>query len=169
TVLNGTIYLWTHNTAITSLKYTSDDYASYNALGGVTATSGGSEPLGYIAAGQSFFASAKANGTVEFNNSMRAAGDNGNNAQFFKPGKTAKTTGLEKHRLWLNMTNTGGAFKQTLIGYAEGATNSYDDDFDGLTFDGNSYLDLYSINGTDNLTIQGRALPFVDTDVVPLG
>ena len=169
TVLNGTIYLWTHNTAITSLKYTSDDYASYNALGGVTATSGGSEPLGYIAAGQSFFASAKANGTVEFNNSMRAAGDNGNNAQFFKPGKTAKTAKLERHRLWLNMTNTAGAFKQTLIGYAEGATNSYDDNFDGLTFDGNSYLDLYSINGTNNLTIQGRALPFVDTDVVPMG
>ena len=169
TVLNGTIYLWTHNTAITSLKYTSDDYASYNALGGVTATSGGSEPLGYIAAGQSFFGSAKANGTVEFNNSMRATGDNGNNAQFFKPGKTAKTAKLERDRLWLNMTNTGGAFKQTLIGYAEGATNSYDNNFDGLTFDGNSYLDLYSINGTDNLTIQGRALPFADTDVVPMG
>jgi len=164
-VLNGTIYLWTHNTAVTNLKYTSDDYASYNGLGGV-ATSGGAVPSGYIAAGQSFFASAKANGNAAFDNSMRPTG---NNTQFFKPGKTAKTAKLEKHRLWLNMTNTTGAFKQTLIGYAEGATNSYDDDFDGLTFDGNSYLDLYSINGTDNLTIQGRALPFVNTDVVPLG
>ena len=164
-VLNGTIYLWTHNTAVTSLKYTSDDYASYNGLGGV-ATSGGAVPSGYIAAGQSFFASAKANGNAVFDNSMRPTG---NNTQFFKPGKTAKTAKLEKHRLWLNMTNTTGAFKQTLIGYAEGATNTYDNDFDGETFDGNSYLDLYSINGTDNLTIQGRALPFVDTDVVPLG
>ena len=165
TVLSGTIYLWTHNTAVANLKYTSDDYATYNGLGGV-ATSGGAVPSGYIAAGQSFFASAKANGNAAFDNSMRPTG---NNTQFFKPGKTAKTTGIEKHRLWLNMTNTGGAFKQTLIGYAEGATNTYDDDFDGLTFDGNSYLDLYSINGTDNLTIQGRALPFMDTDVVPLG
>jgi hypothetical protein len=165
-VLNGTIYLWTHNTAISSLKYTSDDYASYNGLGGV-ATSGGAKPSGYIAAGQSFFASAKANGNAAFNNSMRAGGNN--NAQFFKPGKTAKTAGIEKHRLWLDMTNTAGAFKQTLIGYAEGATNNFDDNFDGLTFDGNSYLDLYSINGPDNLTIQGRALPFVDTDLVPLG
>ncbi|MEO8238006.1 MAG: T9SS sorting signal type C domain-containing protein, partial [Flavobacterium sp.] len=169
-VLNGTIYLWTHNTAVTNLKYSSDDYASYNLTGG-TATTGtnNAEPSGYIAAGQSFFASAKTNGTVEFNNSMRANGSNGNNAQFFKPGKTAKTGKLEKHRLWLNMTNTTGAFKQTLIGYAEGATNNFDNDFDGLTFDGNSYLDLYSINGTDNLTIQGRALPFTDTDLVPLG
>jgi hypothetical protein len=165
-VLNGTIYLWTHNTAVTNLKYTSNDYASYNGLGGV-ATSGGAKPSGYIAAGQSFFASAEANGDVVFNNSMRAGGNN--NAQFFKPGRTAKTGKLEKHRLWLNMTNTAGAFKQTLIGYAEGATNNFDDNFDGLTFDGNSYLDLYSINGSDNLTIQGRALPFVDTDLVPLG
>ncbi|MEO8238007.1 MAG: T9SS sorting signal type C domain-containing protein [Flavobacterium sp.] len=164
-VLNGTIYLWTHNTAVTSLKYTSDDYASYNGLGGV-ATSGGAVPSGYIAAGQSFFASAKANGNAAFDNSMRPTG---NNTQFFKPGKTSKTAKLEKHRLWLNMTNTTGAFKQTLIGYAEGATNNFDNDFDGLTFDGNSYLDLYSINGTDNLTIQGRALPFTDTDLVPLG
>jgi hypothetical protein len=168
TVLNGTIYLWTHNTAVANLKYTSDDYATYNGVGGI-ATSGGAVPSGYIAAGQSFFASAKANGTVEFNNSMRAAGNNGNNAQFFKPGEKAKTTKLERHRLWLNMTNPGGVFKQTLIGYVEGATNAYDDNFDGLTFDGNSYVDFYSTNATDNLAIQGRALPFVDTDVVPMG
>jgi hypothetical protein len=31
----GTIYLWTHNTAITNNLYTSDDYATYNLLGGV--------------------------------------------------------------------------------------------------------------------------------------
>jgi hypothetical protein len=33
--LDGTIYLWTHNTAITNNLYTSDDYATYNLLGGV--------------------------------------------------------------------------------------------------------------------------------------
>jgi hypothetical protein len=27
---------------------------------------------------------------------------------------------------WLNLTNTQGAFKQTLIGYITGATNEYD-------------------------------------------
>ena len=171
-VLNGTIYFWTHNTAITPsggvYVYSSNDYASFNATGG-TATTGTNEaiPTGYIAAGQSFMASAKANGIVEFNNSMRVGGSN--NSQFFKPGKSSKSSELEKHRLWLNMTNSGGAFKQTLIGYIDGATNSYDVDFDGETFDGNSYIDFYSINETDKLTIQGRALPFTDTDLVPLG
>jgi hypothetical protein len=172
TVLNGTIYFWTHNTGITpsgtKYVYSSNDYASFNATGG-TATTGtnDAEPSGYIAAGQSFMASAKASGTVVFNNSMRAGGSN--NGQFFKPGKTSKSPELERHRLWLNMTNSGGAFKQTLIGYIDGATNNYDIDFDGETFDGNSYIDFYSINTTNKLTIQGRALPFTDTDLVPLG
>ncbi|WP_163409883.1 DUF7507 domain-containing protein [Flavobacterium ajazii] len=172
-VLNGTIYLWTHNTAIvqsgSKYIYVSDDYASLNGTGGTATTNGGNSaiPSGNIAAGQSFFASAKSNGSVEFNNSMRIGGSN--NAQFFKQSQESKSGDLERHRLWLNMTNSGGAFKQTLIGYVEGATNDYDDDFDGLSFDGNSFIDFYSVNAADNLVIQGRALPFLDTDVVSLG
>ncbi|WP_163409262.1 T9SS sorting signal type C domain-containing protein [Flavobacterium ajazii] len=173
-ILGGTIYFWTHNTAITptgtQYKYTSDDYASYNLTGGTgtAASSSGNKtvPDGYIAAGQSFFASADLAGNVEFDNSMRV-GDN--NSTFFKPAKTSKSTRLEKHRLWLNMINSGGAYKQALIGYIEGATNSFDKSFDGLSFDGNSYIDFYSVNAADNYVIQGRALPFTDTDVVPLG
>ncbi|MBZ4043343.1 DUF7507 domain-containing protein [Flavobacterium hibisci] len=185
-ILGGTIYFWTHNTAIkivnSKLAYVSDDYASYNLTGGVAsapsdpnhavgtpAVDNGKKPTGFIAAGQSFFVKAEgtAEGYVEFNNSMRYGGTN--NTQFFKPGKTSKSAGIEKHRLWLNLTNTGGAFKQTLIGYVEGATNSYDTSFDGISYDGNSYIDFYSISESSNLTIQGRALPFSDSDVVPLG
>ncbi|WP_278011493.1 T9SS sorting signal type C domain-containing protein [Flavobacterium gyeonganense] len=184
-ILGGTIYFWTHNTAIkvvnSKLAYVSDDYASYNLTGGV-ATSAvsdpgyndnpsldtGRKPTGYIAAGQSFFTMAEdGSGYVEFNNSMRYGGTN--NSQFFKPGKTSKSAAIEKHRLWLNLSNTGGAFKQTLIGYVDGATNGYDTNFDGMTYDGNSYIDFYSVNETSRLTIQGRALPFSDSDVVPLG
>ncbi|WP_417939118.1 T9SS sorting signal type C domain-containing protein [Flavobacterium sp. RS13.1] len=184
-ILGGTIYFWTHNTAIkvvnSKLAYVSDDYASYNLTGGV-ATSAvsdpgyndnpsldtGRKPTGYIAAGQSFFTKAEdGSGYVEFNNSMRYGGTN--NSQFFKPGKTTKSASIEKHRLWLNLTNASGAFKQTLIGYIDGATNSYDTSFDGITYDGNSYIDFYSVNETSRLTIQGRALPFSDSDVVPLG
>ncbi|MEO7976141.1 T9SS sorting signal type C domain-containing protein [Flavobacterium sp.] len=172
-ILNGTIYFWTHNTAIkkvgTQNIYVSDDYASYNGTGGTAtsgAASGGSAPTGYIAAGQSFFGSAKAAGTIQFKNNMRTAA---NNSQFFKPGKTAKTEEFEKNRLWLNMTNSEGAFKQTLIGYVTGATNEFDGDFDGVTFDGNSFIDFYSVNNTDKYVIQGRSLPFEESDNVPLG
>jgi hypothetical protein len=170
TILNGTIYFWTHNTAIqpsgSKYIYVADDYTSFNGTGGVLAGSGGEMPSGKIAAGQSFFASAKASGQIIFKNDMRIAG---HNAQFMKPGKTSKTSGIEKHRIWLNMTNEQGAFKQALVGYVAGATNDFDNDFDGITFNGNSFLDFYSLNNTRKMVIQGRALPFENTDLVPLG
>jgi len=75
----------------------------------------------------------------------------------------------ERNRVWLNFTNTGGAFKQILVGYVTGATNGWDNLYDGVSLDSNPYVDFYSINSDKYLTIQGRALPFVNTDVVPLG
>ncbi|MFH7003088.1 T9SS sorting signal type C domain-containing protein [Flavobacterium bizetiae] len=182
TLLNGTIYFWTHNTPINSslsqdYQYTTDDYATYNLSGGVSAKSdinhnnpvgvdNGIKPTGKIAAGQSFFVSTRTAGKVQFNNTMRVGG---NNNQFFKSGNTEKEVVLEKNRIWLNMTNDKGAFKQLLVGYIEGATNFYENRYDGITFDGNTYLDFYSVNNGNKFVIQGRALPFDDSDIVPLG
>ncbi|MFH7003090.1 T9SS sorting signal type C domain-containing protein [Flavobacterium bizetiae] len=183
TLLNGTIYFWTHNTPINSslspdYQYTTDDYATYNLSGGVSAKSdknhnnpegvdNGIKPTGKIAAGQSFFVSTRTEGKVQFNNTMRVGGTN--NGQFFKSGNTEKEVVLEKNRIWLNMTNDKGAFKQLLVGYIEGATNFYENRYDGITFDGNTYLDFYSVNNGNKFVIQGRALPFDDSDIVPLG
>ena len=176
TILEGTLYFWTHNTPIGPVGYSGNDYASYNSTGGVGTSAKsdpghnddpsldlGKKPTGKIAAGQSFFAASKAPGTIAFTNAMRVAG---NNNQFFKPGKTSD---LEKHRLWLELSNVEGAYKQTLIGYIEGATNNFEDQFDGLSFNGHPYIDFYSINNDKKLVIQGRALPFENTDTVPLG
>ena len=87
----------------------------------------------------------------------------------FKNSSISKRTVVERHRIWLNLTNAGGAFKQLLVGYVTGATNGFDKLYDGTTIDSNPYIDFYSINGGKNLTIQGRGLPFVITDEVPLG
>ena len=187
-LIEGTIYFWTHKTAIQiaanivngiagsgNYAYTSDDYASYNTTGGVGTGSSingveqiDNKPTGKIAAGQGFFTTSKAAGTVIFNNSMRVSG---NNTQFFKTrnpnGKSANT--IEKNRIWLNLTNTQGAFKQTLVGYITDATNEYDLSFDGESFDANEFVDFYSVNQDKNLVIQGRALPFDETDEVQLG
>jgi hypothetical protein len=202
-VIEGTLYFWTHNTSMQdrtlitgtnpdgtpkagsgALAYTTDDYASYNLLGGVgtamapSGSTGGVNttiPNGNIASGQAFFTtSLLANGTAIFNNSMRLSSDTVpavlSNSQFFKTrNPKTKTTTFEKHRIWLNLTNTQGAFKQTLIGYITDATNEYDNRFDGETFDGNEFVDFYSINQEKNLVIQGRALPFDENDDVPLG
>ncbi|PWK02256.1 hypothetical protein BC749_101319 [Flavobacterium araucananum] len=178
TFLDGTLYFWTHNTPVVlqgAYQYNSNDYASYNLSGGVgtapapsgNAGNNNATPSGKIAAGQSFFASANSSGTIAFTNAMRLGGTN--NTQFFRNGSTVKQSEVEAHRLWLNMTNDGGAFKQLLVSYIEGATNDNENRYDGETFDANPYLDFYSINNQTNFVIQGRALPFTDTDVVPLG
>lgn len=173
-IIDGTLYFWTHNTPITNNAYASNDYASYNLLGGVgtKATNLGVNntiPDGKIAAGQSFFVtSVNGGGVVTFNNSMRVVGQN---SYFFKSSttKNLKLNEIEKHRIWLNLYNSEGAFKQVLIGYASGATNDFDNSFDGASFDGNQYLDFYSINQRKNLVIQGRSLPFNETDEIKLG
>nr|WP_294922355.1 T9SS sorting signal type C domain-containing protein [uncultured Flavobacterium sp.] len=173
-VLGGTIYFWKNNTSPKFLKYLLDDYACYNALGGVAAAAAGEasggtnsiKPTGKIAAGQSFITESIVSGTVVFDNNMRLEGEN---LHFLKLGKTAKTASIEKHRFWLNLTNSLGAFEQILIGYADGATNNYDNRFDARDWSGNSYTSFYSVNQNDKLTIQGRALPFDNADVVTLG
>ncbi|MFA9191998.1 T9SS sorting signal type C domain-containing protein [Flavobacterium sp. FZUC8N2.13] len=189
-ILEGTLYFWTHNTAPSTTivganlyNYTSNDYATYNRTGGVgtrmssaeAAYLGGAVPTGRIAAGQGFFAPAKATGNIVFNNRMRL-GTGGvllDNSQFFKLKTSAKesanTTVREKSRIWLNLTNKQGAFKQTLVGYVSGATNDYDGGFDGVSYDGNQFVDFYSVNNATNLAIQGRALPFVKQDSIVLG
>ncbi len=177
-VIDGTLYFWTHNTGVDSSGlYNINDYASYNSSGGTAgagtgATTGGVTPTGMISAGQGFFATGMVTGSVTFTNDMRVTGDlTGNNSQFFKTSNTkVKTTNaIEKDRIWLNLTNTQGAFKQTLVGYITGATNNYDNAFDGVSFDGNQFVDFYSVNQDKNLVIQGRALPFDPNDTVPLG
>lgn len=192
TKIEGTLYFWTHKTPIQLASlivgndefgnpkvgsglyaYTSDDYATYNGTGGAAANSGGIPPSGKIAAGQGFFANSLASGEVTFTNAMRFDGlenplDNSNFYKTKKP-KLKALTDIQKHRVWLNLTNSKGAFKQTLIGYISEATNDYDNRFDGESFDGNDFVDFYSINQDKNLVIQGRALPFTENDEVPLG
>ena len=192
--IDGTLYLWTHNSQPSTaapdpfygdyaINYTDNDYAVFNTTGGTAtaaASTGGTVPTGYIASGQSFFvkaANSMTNGTTAnatFNNSMRV-GVEGKNGDFFKLTKNSKdesittaTHELEKHRIWINLTNNSGAFSQTLLGYVEGATQGLDRSFDGESLGGND-VRFYSIIPETKLTIQGRALPFDESDQVLLG
>lgn len=161
-LVDKTIYLWTHNTAMTNNNYTNNDYASYNYMGGVgtsPAPSGGSTPTGKIGSGQSFFIKGLAAGNAIFNNTMRVMGDN---TQFYR-------SAADKSRIWLQITDGGSGYKQTLVGYATDATNGIDSGYDGDLIDAVGGVTLYSLVGTQKLTIQGRALPFDVSDVVPLG
>jgi endonuclease I len=182
-VVNGTVYLWNHNTAIgaqnqggSGLNYSSNDYAKYNLTGGVRTTSSGTGsviPSGTIASGQGFFIEANSaapagNYTAVFNNTMRITGENN---QFFRaaPLTANVVASVEKNRMWVSISNQEGAFNETLIGYLSGATNSFDSMYDGKMFPAGNPVSIYSIQGENLLSIQGRALPFAVSDTVPLG
>lgn len=171
--LGGTLYFWTHKSSPTNggsgsyYTYNSADYVSWNGSGSTTGCAGCVAPLGQIGAGQSFFVKGIGQGTglATFNNTMRLAE---NNDQFYKPSPTEVAAVEERHRVWLNLTGATKGFNQTLIGYVYDATNGLDNRFDGESFGGNE-VTLYSVLDTKRLVIQGRALPFLVQDVVPLG
>jgi hypothetical protein len=179
-ILDGTAYLWTHNTAPDDsyadpfyadfgANYTGSDYATVNSLGATaTAASGGLTPTRYIASGQSFFVMGLANGTATFNNTMRVSGNNDTFLRTTESSFSTTNLDIEKHRLWLNLSNDEGAFSQILIGYADGASLEWDRGLDGLANGGN-FVSFYSIIPDGNLAIQGRPLPFNDEDTVQLG
>ncbi len=152
----GALYFWEHKSLPIlfpdGMYYYMDDYLVVNSLGS-------NGPFqGNIAAAQGFLVKAGAT-TINFRNNRR----NGNNSEFFKTAGSE----IERNRLWLNLKNDSGVSKQILLGYATGATNTTDADFDALTM--GSTTEFYSINNAKKLTIQGRALPFDKSDSVPLG
>ena len=178
-ILGGAIYLWTHNSPISSNNYVFNDYAIYTLAGGVgtiqapnSGTGNNSVPSGYIAAGQGFMIEGSipaSTNQVYFRNSMRVAG---NNSQFYRLGSDdkqfARSSSIEKHRVWLEVFNNEGAYKQALVGYIENATNAFDK-YDGKVFDiGNPVL-LYTMVENEKLGIQARTLPFDVNDTVSLG
>ncbi|MDI1255401.1 MAG: T9SS sorting signal type C domain-containing protein [Flavobacterium sp.] len=160
----GTIYLWTHfNQAAAS----GANYATYNATGtaSIPSLSGSATPNGYIQTGQGFLINAPALTTnVAFTNLMRE--DNHDN-QFFRNAND-NNTATDKNRIWLNLNNATEGLNQTLIGYVDGATNDLDVQFDGKLIE-TEKSSLYNIINGEQYVIQGKALPFSATDVVPLG
>lgn len=163
TFLGGTLYFWTHNTDASSDQSNSeDDYASYNAMGGTAATSGGAAPDGNIASGQGFFTTALVSGaTTLFTNDMRISGSN---TTFFR---NFNVNNDNRDRIWLNLTNNN-SFSQILIGFAEDAKDGVDNKYDGLRFQGNNSSTLYSLIDGKHYGIQG--LPSLSkNETIPLG
>lgn len=129
-----------------------------NTAAGSTIPSG----LERIAVGQGFIAWIES-GTNEivFDNSMRRT----------QSGVFYKTMENEKHRLWLNLSQAeGNSINNILIAYMEGATNGFDDQIDG-EFLGYYGTALYNIveDSEALYAVQGRSLPFTDSDTVALG
>lgn len=164
----GTLYFWTNTTAASGGVYPQNNFAAYTSgTGGVAAFASGKVPNGTIQTGQGFYLRKTTAGTVNavFNNSQRV--DASVSTQFYRTSETTSVE-TEKHRVWLNLNDNTNAYNQILVGYVEGATNSADNQFDGLSLDSNS-SSIYSIINNEKYVIQGKSLPFTDEDIVPLG
>jgi hypothetical protein len=152
--ITGTLYYWrkTNNSA-------SPSYCTWTA--GTFISNGESQvvdPNGIIQSGQGFFVEALNSATtVVFNNGQRT----GTNTS-----QLNKTKAVERNTIWLNATNTTGAFSQMAVGYITNATLGIDE------YDGKYYNDgaiaLNSILENTDYVIQGRPLPFDGTDEIPL-
>lgn len=156
TMVDPTIYLWTHSTPISggsSGDFISSDYATYNLTGG-TGVGDGPVPDKNIGSSQGFFIRGINTGIAVFNNSMRM--ENANN-QFYKTNNAKENAqdGEEKNRIWLNLTSNEGGFNQILIGFMDNATESVDRGYDALKIDNNNPISFYSVIENKKYVIQG--------------
>jgi hypothetical protein len=173
-LLDGYVNIWKHGLAPTStvdpfyqdfvFNYYGSDYFYYDATG---SSDGPSSFDGSIAAGQSFMVNMvdgplAANGDIVFKNSMRNI--NYDNANFYRNSQITN----EKNRIWLDLISPSGISNRILVGYIYGATMGRDRLYDAI-YNNDTEQNFYSLINDDPFIIQGRGLPFEDTDVVPLG
>ncbi|MGV9004862.1 T9SS sorting signal type C domain-containing protein, partial [Flavobacterium sp.] len=151
----STLYFWrkTNNAA-------SQTYCTWTSGGFVpNGEAAVFDPNNIIQIGQGFFVEASGNGTaMVFDNTMRTDDHTG---QFFRTASP-----IERNRIWLNATGTGGLFSQVMVGYMTDATNDVDAT-DGKYINDGAIAFTSLINETA-YTIQGRSLPFDAMDSVPM-
>lgn len=177
--IDGYVYLWTHGTTPSSSSnpfygsfssnYYLADYLIYNYLGSSSVPSFN----GKIATGQGFFVTmldgptvTNSSSLITFDNTMRSSAYT--NSQFYKSSQNNAAAVSEKHRIWIDLIDSNNAATRTLVGYATGASNNKDRNFDAYTPVGNANI-IYSRVDNENVVIQGRSLPFDENDQVSLG
>ncbi len=174
--LDGNVRIWTHTNGLSAsnddpfyanetFSYNVNDYITYNLLGSST---GPSSFNGYIASGQGFFVLFEdvipsTEEEAYFTNDMRTYDTYYTNTEFYRTDETS-----QKSRIWLELIADETKSSNTmLLGYTDGATEEKDRLYDAVAMDINT-MGIYSLIDNQPMVIQGRSLPFLDTDQVPL-
>jgi hypothetical protein len=179
TNLEGFVYVWTHGNSPFDAAYSNPFYQNYtynynpNDYTQINRTGNSVAPGDIkIAAGQGFFvqmtpgpATTAPHETVTFKNSFRSK--NHANNQFYRMANNAGSDD-ERNRLWLDLNSTQTSTR-ILVGYVDGATNAFDRMYDASTEVKTAEQNFYSTLNNEIFKIQGKALPFNENDVVPLG
>jgi hypothetical protein len=189
TNLDGFINLWTHgipplDTAPdpfyennNGFNYDADDYIAYNGTG--TTCSPNDNMIcfdGFIAAGQGFMVNTidgpqSTMLPISFTNAMRSK--TYDNSNFFRSSNSETNDNTpveeEKHRIWLDLASETNGVDRIVIGYVTNATTGRDCLYDAISSNKAGLQNFYSIIDAKPFVIQGRGLPFSDTDMIPLG
>lgn len=161
--ITGAVYFWRKTNGAANPSYCAFVNGTFVSNGDATVNSmmGNGHPLGpnkTIGVGQGFFVEAKNDATaVVFNNQMRV-GDN--------HGHLLRTAEVEKHRIWLNVTNSNGAFAQMALVYTEEASSTEEDAFDAKYFN-DGVVSIAALQNGGKFIVNGRA-SFNKFDIVPL-
>ena len=151
-VIGSTLWFWRKTNGVSGSAYITYSAGTYSS---------GSQSVYNIQPGQGFFVRANSSGSLQFKNSQRV----GTNGLFFR--NNSQTTAAGEGRLWLNLKSNAIVVGNLALGYKEGATNDLDLVYDGEYLNDSSLALTSSLPGKE-LSVQHRAAPFVDTDVVPL-
>lgn len=192
--IDGTLYYWSSNSRIqdgdanggygdyNAYDYNPGDYASWS-LSGATATAAAAEttndtlvgnnsaPTKWWPSATSVFMRPIADGTVYFNNSMRSTNNPDdasatNSATLFRSGNRGDRV---KSRIYLNINNGKGDFKQMGIAYVPGGTKGHDRLFDSELYS-SSKANLYTVNNSRKYSIEGRPYKSLnENETIPLG
>ena len=181
-VIDATMYFWRKTNDSEQTTYSVVNLTGYtaNAAPGGTSTDGNlliADPYtidadkGVLNTGQGFIVEAKAAKEVVFRNNMRVK----NNSQYFFKTEQDSTGTPEnvvtEGRVWLNATNTLGAFSQAIVAYNPATTLDYDNGYDGKALAAGN-ISLYSVLQTQtdslHLIIQSRG-SFTVNDTVAMG
>ncbi|MDH2205892.1 Ig domain-containing protein [Empedobacter sp. GD03644] len=135
----NSIYVWTHSKPIVDGAYQGSNWAIYNGTG----WNDNSVTSQNIDIAQGFIVKVANAGNLVLNNAMRTSA---NGPVYYKE---------QKDRYWLSLSNNQGKINTSLIGYVNGSTNKFDQNFDAQPFD-NKAEGLYSVLNNDLFVIQGR-------------
>lgn len=161
--IDGTIWFWRKRNGASG-----SGYATSTGMGVTSAQPEAAvlNPNGVIGAGQGFFVkvkSAPTQTTLNFDNTLRSSITGGS---FFR-NSNASSEEIERHRIWLNLSNGSEVIGQTLLGYMTGATAGVDYGIEGKYFN-DSPIAFTSYLENQEFAIQGRSLPFTSNDVVSM-
>lgn len=179
-VIFGKAWFWTNVPGAPATQagssYTPNNYATITLAGGASPTSvqsatGTPIPNEFIKVSQGFIVqmrtapptgSIPTAGSLKFDNSIRT---NNATGHFYNSSKTSDN---EINRFWVNLVSPYNIVNTILIAHMDGASNSYDADYDAdlLSVGDDSF---YSKLNTQKLQIQARSNPLSYDDIIPLG